>query len=68
MKIDIKEDDIDDHITPEQMMMGMTGGSSSGPAMAGCPVMGGGPPLGGTCPVSGGSSGEQPSGGPPMDF
>ena len=68
LKIDIKEEDIDDHITPEQMMMGMTGGSSAGPAMTGCPVMGGGAAQVGTCPMSGGSSGEQPTNAPPMDF
>jgi hypothetical protein len=38
LKIDIREEDID-NITPEQMMMGMTGGSS-GPSMASCPMTG----------------------------
>jgi hypothetical protein len=36
LKIDIKEDEID-NVSPEQMMMGMTGTSTSGAGV--CPVM-----------------------------
>jgi hypothetical protein len=38
LKIDIKDSDID-NMSPEQMMMGMGGGSSA--MFEGCPVMGG---------------------------
>jgi hypothetical protein len=47
LKIDIKEDDID-NVTPEQMMMGMTGGSTTFPSgttsnswsgIGACPIM-----------------------------
>jgi hypothetical protein len=40
LKIDIKEEDID-NVTPEQMMMGMGGMSMPPSQFEGCPVMGG---------------------------
>jgi hypothetical protein len=46
LKIDVKEEDIE-NISPEQMMMGMTGASTSSSAL--CPVM-----------QNGGSGGSEP--------
>ena len=39
LKIDIKEGDIDENISPEQMMMGMTGATSGSTSSALCPML-----------------------------
>lgn len=72
LKVDVKEEDID-NMSPDQMMMGMTGttstpisigpqmmgGGSSAAANAGCPVMGGGSGGQESCPMGMGGGGDE---------